>query len=511
MVAVNNSVLLRFVGAVCLWLVHQYEYSVLARMARSLSNGWSIAAKESVFLRVLLREGVFARSFSNSMLYKVSIVVINLPLILMRWLHQRYRMICDNSVSLQFVFRALADIPILISWLIFAIIILPYDHWNNAYSLVGFAFISLLTMLSFSQHKTRRLDVKALGPYPIFLWGSILLAYPLSSYVGLSARFVYYHLACILCVIVIVSTVKEVRQLVRLASMATLGLCFVSLYAIVQRLQGIEVNPSYVDLTLNAGMPGRVFSVFENPNAFGEVLVLLVPVALGLIFTSKNWIVRALGASGFVLGSMALIMTYSRAGWIGIAVAIALFVFFYNPRYIPVLILLGLLALPFLPDVILNRIGTMFNMSDTSTASRFPLYEAVLRLIALEPITGAGLGSDAVRTFVKDNHLYFGASPFVHGHNVYLQLWAEAGIIALISLLASMGWMLKKVRTIMAKRMETKPEHFIMAASASAVFGILVCGLADFIWHYPRVMLLFFFVFSLAIAGMRLSNRKQTV
>ena len=42
----------------------------------------------------------------------------------------------------------------------------------------------------------------------------------------------------------------------------------------------MKVNPSYVDLKVNAGMPGRVFSIFDNPNTFAQVLLLLLPLVL---------------------------------------------------------------------------------------------------------------------------------------------------------------------------------------------------------------------------------------
>ena len=68
---------------------------------------------------------------------------------------------------------------------------------------------------------------------------------------------------------------------------------------------------------------GRVFSVFENPNAFAEVLVMLIPLAAALVLCSKSVWGRlgALCAAG--VGIMALGMTYSRASWIGAVVSAA--------------------------------------------------------------------------------------------------------------------------------------------------------------------------------------------
>ena len=50
-----------------------------------------------------------------------------------------------------------------------------------------------------------------------------------------------------------------------------MGITFVGLYAILQRIKGVPVNPAQTDLSVNVGMPGRVYSTMENPNNLGQV------------------------------------------------------------------------------------------------------------------------------------------------------------------------------------------------------------------------------------------------
>ena len=40
-----------------------------------------------------------------------------------------------------------------------------------------------------------------------------------------------------------------------------------------------------------------------------------------------------------------------------------------------------------------------------------------------------------------------------------------------------------------------------VALGCAALCGAMVCGLADYLWNYPRVMCIFWFVFALTIAG----------
>jgi len=505
----RNSLIGRLFLPLCLRMLCYYENSALYYLLQSLSLALQRMWRGSLTGHVVRREGAISRAFPRSLFCQGLGMLLNLPGLLLQKLYRSLRGLFEGSVACQLGFAVVENTPIAVGWLMLLILVIPYDHWNNAYSFAGFFLLFLCAICAGMRKHTKRLDVVSIGPYALFFWGLILLAVPLSAYMHLSSRFLFYHLSSMLCVLVIVSTVERASQLRRLAGMASLGLVIVSLYAIVQRIQGVEVNASYVDLTLNKDMPGRVFSMYENPNAFGEVLVLLIPVAVGLLFGSRSWGGRFLGLVAAGLGSVSLVMTYSRAGWIGLAVAALFFIFLWNRKLLPAVVILGLAALPFLPDAVFNRILTIFNFSDTSTSSRFPLYEAALRLLRLRPLQGAGLGSDAVRAAVLDLNLYHGASPFVHSHNVYLQVWAETGIFGLLAMLGAVGWTLKRGAITVLRKLGSSSARMLIAGSVSALLGIMVCGIADFIWHYPRVMLIFWFVFGMALAGIRVALREK--
>jgi O-antigen ligase len=493
----------------CFRLADYYEHSILAFLLRSISALFRHYWAQSKIGGFFHRESTLSRAWRRSLFSEILGILLNLPGLLLRKLYLALQTMFEGSIVARIGFALVEDTPIAIGWLMLVILIIPYESWNNAYSLIGFVLMLMFAIATGMRHKTRRLDVASVGPYTVFFAGFILLAWPLSAYVHLSERFLLYHIPCMLCVLVIVSTVEKAQQLRRLAVMATTGLIIVSAYGIVQRIQGVEVNKAYVDLTLNKDLPGRVFSMFENPNAFGEVLVLLIPIAVGLLFGGKGWGSRFLGLLGACLGAVSLAMTYSRAGWIGLAVAAVLFIFLWNKKLLPALVVVAVAAVPFLPDTVLHRMTTIFNMSDTSTSSRFPLYEAAMRLLWHRPLQGVGLGSDAVRSAVSDLNFYHGKAPFVHCHDIYLQVWAETGIFGLLSLLGAVGWTLKRGGKTVLRKLGSSSVRMLIAGSVSALLGIMVCGVADYIWHYPRVMLIFWFVFAMAVAGIRLAMREE--
>ena len=47
----------------------------------------------------------------------------------------------------------------------------------------------------------------------------------------------------------------------------------------------------------------------------------------------------------------------------------------------------------------------------------------------------------------------------------------------------------------------------ITAAAAAALCGAMVAGLADYLWNYPRVMSMFWFVFAMALAGVKICRQ----
>ena len=371
---------------------------------------------------------------------------------------------------------------------------------------MGFFLVAALFVVGGMRSRSLRLDLKSVGPYALIFAGAVCLAWPVSYSSALSMRFLFFHLTAMLCVAVTVSAVERADDLKRLAGFATMGLFATSAYGVVQRIQGVEVNYSYVDPLLNEGMPGRVFSVFENPNAFAEVLVMLLPLAAALVLCSRSWWGRLAALCAAAVGAAALGMTYSRASWIGAAFAAAVFVFLWNCRLIPGFLLLGLCAVPFLPDTIFNRILTIFNLEDSSTSSRFPLYAAALEMIQARPVRGAGLGTDAVRLAIKDMNLYHGSSPFVHAHNLYLQIWLETGLIGIVSYLAAMLSGLKSAAKA-CKFHCPREVRLITIGAAAAVAGILVNCLADYLWNYPRVMVIFWFLFAILLSGVKLARR----
>lgn len=486
-------------------LLAAYQDSGLHRLAVRAGAWCNRQINESAILRPLCREGAVARSWPDSLACKLLSWLVNLPGRLLRSFYLLMEGTFEGSFFARLAFRLGDETAVAESWLILLLWIIPYEYWNNAYTLMAFLALLLLFHAGAMGLGNRRLDVENIGLFPVLFFGAVVLSVVFSLTRNASIRFLVYHISAALCVVVTVSALRSVAELKRLAAAASGCVAVSSLYGIFQRIQGIEVNPSNVDLdlALNAGMPGRVDSFFDNANTFAEVLILLLPLTVALVLCSRRISARLLAAGVLCLGVIALGMTYSRASWIGFACAMVVMVFLWKPKLLPVFFILCCAAVPFLPSSIWNRILTIGNTSDSSTASRFPLYQAALRLIQDRPLSGVGLGTAAVQRYVKLHNLYHDPAPFVHSHNTYLQVWTEMGVLGFAGFVGSALWGVKRAARAV-RRCADGAARTITAAACAALCGALVCGLADYLWNYPRVMCIFWFVFAVALGGAKL-------
>ncbi len=520
MSTVKNSVFCRFILALIHALCRWYESSVLAvvlrRFAAGCRNAWSGSAlgrsvRNSAAVKLLRQEGALSRAWKHSLLCRGLTTLVSLPTMVLQLLYQKTRPASEESVTSRYFLAAAEQTPLLAGWVMLGVMVVPFEVWNNLYSLAGAILCMCLALFAGVRKPDFRLSFAAVGPWLMAFVGAVLLAWYLSPDREESTRHLMFHLTCMLCVFVLVTTVEKREHLVRLLTMSSLAMAVMACMGFYQRLSGIEVNPRFVDMSLdlNKGMPGRVFAFYENPNAFGEVLLMLIPLAVALIFCARSWYGKTLAALCVLMGCGALGMTYSRAGWIGLAVSVLLFLFLWKKKLVPVIILLAVAGTLLLPQTVSNRILSIFSSSDTSTNSRFPYYQAAWRFIQDHPLLGGGLGSDVIRDLIKRGEYFHGHDMFIHCHNIYLQIWCETGLIGLITFLGGCLWTIRQGIRSVAGALCSRETRFVVIGGVSALLGCLVCGLAHYLWMYPRVMLIFGFMAGITLAGIKLAAREK--
>lgn len=500
----QESLICRMLLTVYLWL----SESGIARLYRVAENAVIRAFQGSALFRFFSRRSIFTAAWKESVTAAALDRAANaIPAALHR-LYCRLQPMWDGSITFRLIAGAGENVPAVISWLFLAMMVTDHGSWNSLYALLcGVASLCLLAVAAM-RRPSLRLSVTAFHPY---LWCFFFLlcvgvVHAVSPVVSL--RYLVYFATAILLALLVVTSVDSLTALKRIAAFGCAGIPVASLFGVYQLVVlGFENSSSTVDMELNANMPGRVISFFDNANTFAQVLVMLLALNLGLIFASRTFLGKAAALATFCFGLVGIGMTYSRASWIGLVAAVLLFVLIAERRLIPVLIVGAVALLPFLPASIYNRILTIFNPTDSSTSSRFPIYSVGFKVWKTSPIIGVGLGSELSAKLAHNSGWYHQRFKFPHYHSIYVQLAVELGILGVGSYVAGFLAACKE-----AIRAVTAPEtdrgiRYMTAGCFAGLAGVMVCGIADYFWHYPRVMAIFWLIFGMMLAGAKLARQ----
>lgn len=395
---------------------------------------------------------------------------------------------------------------ILVAILLF-LLLTPTSVWDREYGHLSFYFVVfpiltlLFALLCLANYIEKKRSLKKSFCNHIWLaafTASLLVAVLASTNLLLSLTYLPYYLCGIFLVSIIYASEFTLEKIKRIFGFIAFGILITAVYAVIQRIQGVASNASFTNLAVNQNMPGRVDSVFGNPNIYAFALASLLPAVAAYTLTSQTRLRVAFGALSFMLGTAALLMTYSRGAWFGFAVGVFLFISLYKPKLIPILALLCLAALPFLPASIKNRVLTVFNPNDTSISYRGLLMNSGLQVLADRPIFGAGLGLNTVQDVVHQSYWPSDLNPiyrFYHTHNLFLQMWCEMGILGCVTFLGATVQNI--VLSVKGMRKKNKTVWILSASLISGMIAMLLCGITDCPLNTLRTMLLFWILFGL--------------
>ena len=385
----------------------------------------------------------------------------------------------------------------------FGMLIIPNDYWNNMLILLSAFGYGAIFALNWFMDKNKGLDMKNLAPSLIlFAFFGIL-----SLFTGFgdmdSVRVFAIMLGCLIhCVLIanFIETKEDLRTLILILAVAVV---LTSLFGLYQYSAGIEIKAEFTDLAQSQGL-SRLFSTMANSNNDAESWVMLLPFIVAMMVTTKCDTKRLVLAGVIGLCLLALMLTYSRSGYLAFVAAVGIFVLMVSPKLVPVGILALIILIPFLPQSLTARILTIGK--DTSSKYRLFIWEGVLRMLKDFWITGIGMGPKAFTTIYR-GYSNINAGPAMHSHNVFLSVIAEIGIGGFI---AFMAYLFRVFRSgIVAQVKSTDREMKIyLAAGVSSLTAFCVFALVEYVWFYPRVMLIFWLVTGLvlAMARMRTEN-----
>jgi putative inorganic carbon (HCO3(-)) transporter len=352
-------------------------------------------------------------------------------------------------------------------------------------------------------------DRKSLGLTPEMVICFLLLAWafmtvPLSFWPGGSiARLTDVYIKSVIVFWLLANVITTERQLRILT--AVLMICTVPLGATA--LKNFMSGVFIADMNAVARIVAYDGALTSNPNDLALMLNLILPLSIASLLSAKSKLVKSLCMGVIVISVIGIMVTFSRAGFLGMATIVAVYFIRMirrrggDRKWAFAILFAILLAAPFAPSSYVDRLATVRNVASDPTGSsqaRWRDMSAAVQFVLGHPIIGAGLGMDVLAL----NQVR--GVDWVQVHNVYLEYAVDLGVPGAVLFLALFYRVFQHVRTS-RKSLADVPERrnlfLLVEALETGLIVFAICG-----FFYPIAYNIFFYY----IGGLALGARAVT-
>lgn len=259
--------------------------------------------------------------------------------------------------------------------------------------------------------------------------------------------------------------------------------------------RGAAQGGAYVDPeSLHTGAAVRVSGTSGHSNWLAFTLLLLVPLNVYWYYSAKSKRVRLLAIMATVLEVTALVLTFTRTGFIvGVAVLFLLIsrgLIKINPNRVVALAVAALMMWFVLPSAYKERVLNIDSYAGSSSVQhRAQLMGEALKMSVSNPMLGVGVGGYGHHLIEEDTEAavisrwlvdeYDWNPAFLGAHNMYLHVASETGIIGIGLLMLFVYVVMRRLR--FAERTFKKrgdQEMYVLALALTvSLFSFLLCGL----------------------------------
>jgi len=198
------------------------------------------------------------------------------------------------------------------------------------------------------------------------------------------------------------------------------------------------------------GISNRIFGTFAHPNIFAFYFLFVLFILFQFLFVKKdeNYLIanRLANWSIFTAIIFSIILTYTRAAWLGLLIFIVVVGYFQFPKLTKKIIFILLTAYCLLfPTIyisnnlfhfdlqknfsLINRL-TSVNRDANSVSWRLTVLKESLPIFLKSPVFGYGFGTFP-QVWEANRSIYRQADDSAESHNDYLRMLIENGVIGL--------------------------------------------------------------------------------
>jgi O-antigen ligase len=215
-----------------------------------------------------------------------------------------------------------------------------------------------------------------------------------------------------------------------------------------------------------------------NPNDFADSLLLPLTLALGFFF-SRTGVKRAASLGAALVIAFCVLSTMSRGSMVAVGVALLFYLFRIGirPRTLLVIVLIAA-SVTFLPNLFFTRVQ---DSASSHAEGRWDILIVGTQIVNRYGIFGVGMDN-----FRAAYNKFVGFAPVFRGyardpHDIYLQVWAETGIVGLAFFLLAIGTQMKDL--IVGNFRRASPDY-IMLSIETGCWALLIHGFAaNLLWR----------------------------
>ena len=261
------------------------------------------------------------------------------------------------------------------------------------------------------------------------------------------------------------------------------------------------------------GRDRRASGFYGQYVTYAEMLQLVGALALGLLLALRRKLTLpgALLATAVAALAVALLLTVTRASWLGFLLAAFVMVAVGASRR--TLVVIALVAAPLVLAGLFvlqqkRQVG-FIDRNDGSTTWRLMVWRDSLSFLAREPRHLVfGVGMDSIkRHYLEWGFFDEGRQPLGHLHSTPLQLAFERGLPALFAWLALVALYARMlVRLARSPRLTDWVERGIALGALGGLCGFLLSGLVHYNLGDSEVAMVFYFIMGLALGVERFAR-----
>ena len=362
--------------------------------------------------------------------------------------------------------------------------------FDTPFYVLNLIFTSVFLGLSLLYTYNKKYRFRALDKIVLIFFLTIIISSIISHNPINSSKEVYKYLSLITLFYIVRVTKKNDRKLlcitliisaILVAIYSLRSLFIVTPYTLKYIIKH-QIDSSFAREFLSRR---RAFAPFISPNLLANYLAMTIMFSSGFILEAlrkkKKTLIFLLSIVCFLLGSLALLFTKSIGGWLSLLISAIIFIILAKKINKKILIILLLvIVLTSLMFLMRTKTDNQFTSPFFSLSKRAAYWAQTLKLIKQHPLTGIGVGN-------------FSLEETKSAHNSYLQIWAETGLLGIISWLGIVFIFFRKA----IKLRNSKVVSYSNLGVISAGSCFLVHNIIDYSFFFPQVSFLWWIMLAL--------------